>query len=130
MPSGAASRTVAELADSGAATSQAAEATAHDRRLRSPAFKRAFLVSFADRVAERLHEARRATTTEATRTYGDDLLPVLAEREAAVEQVYRDTFPNVRVGKARSYDARGWYAGREAAERADIGAGAAITRGR
>lgn len=111
------------------ATHAAAEATAHDRRLRSPAFKRAFLVAFADRVAERLEQTRQHVRADAQQQYGDSLLPVLSSRAAAVQEVFDEAFPNVVHGKARSYDARGWYAGRAAGDRADIGAGAAIGSG-
>jgi hypothetical protein len=111
------------------ATHASAAATAHDKRLRTPSFRRAFLVSFADRIAERLETTRDQVTHEAEREYGSALLPVLAQREAAVEQAYEQAFPNVTMMPARRYNAHGWHAGREAADRADIGAGAAITRG-
>ena len=111
------------------ATHASAEATAHDRRLRSPAFKRAFMVAFADRVAERLEQTRQHARADAQQQYGDQLLPVLSSRAAAVQEVFDEAFPNIVHGKARSYDARGWYAGRAAGDRADIGAGAAISKG-
>ena len=111
------------------ATHASAEATAHDRRLRSPAFKRAFMVAFADRVAERLEQTRQHVRADAQQQYGDSLLPVLSSRAAAVQEAFDEAFPSVTYGKARSYDARGWYAGRAAGDRADIGAGAALNRG-
>ena len=40
-------------------------ATARDRRLSTPSFKRAFIVSYADRIAERLHEAHTHTNAQA-----------------------------------------------------------------
>ena len=51
-----------------------------------------------------------------------DLLPVLRSRQAAVEQRVAELFPRVRTTRSRaSVDAGGWYAGQEAAERADVG---------
>jgi len=54
---------------------------------------------------------------------------VLASREAAVEAAYEAAFPNATTMRRRSLNAAGWYAGTAAADAADIGAGAAITRG-
>lgn len=106
------------------ATHASAAATAHDKRLRTPSFRRAFLVSFANRIFERLEGARAKVTNDAEADYGSALLPVLAQREAAVEAAYAEAFPNATTMPSRSYNARGWHAGREAADRADIGAGA------
>ena len=111
------------------ATHASTAATAHDKTLRTPSFRRAFIVSFADRISERLESASRHVTEAAEHEYGDAMLPVLAQREAAVEQAYADAFPNAVVMKAKRYNAYGWHAGREAANRADLGAGAAITQG-
>jgi hypothetical protein len=111
------------------ATHASTAATAHDKSLRTPSFRRAFIVSFADRISERLESASRHVTEEAEHEYGDAMLPVLAQREAAVEQAYTEAFPNAVVMKAKRYNAYGWHAGREAADRADLGAGAAITSG-
>ncbi len=111
------------------ATHMSAEATAHDRRLRTPSFKRAFLIAFADRVAERLEATRQHVAHEAQAEYGSALVPILADREAAVEAAYRHAFPHATMRPARRLNAAGWHAGRAAGDRADIGAGAAITRG-
>ncbi|MEY4338444.1 MAG: hypothetical protein RLZ14_294 [Actinomycetota bacterium] len=111
------------------ATQASAAATAHDTRLRTASFRRAFLVSFATRVAERLETARQVVSTEAEQQYGSALAPVLATRRDTVERAYTEAFPNVTTMRSRSYDAHGWHAGRAAAERADIGAGKAIEGG-
>ena len=111
------------------ATRASAAATAADRRLSTPSFRRAFLVAFADRIAERLEAARRHVATAAVAEYGSSLAPVLASREAAVVAAYEQAFPHATTMKSRSYNAAGWYAGRAAADAADIGAGAAITGG-
>ena len=54
--------------------------------------------------------------------HGVDLLPVLRSRREAVEKATAELFPRVRTSRSRaSVDAGGWYAGRQAAERADVG---------
>lgn len=111
------------------ATRMSTEATAHDRHLRTASFRRAFLVAFADRVAERLTESQQEAARAATAEYGDDLLPVLVRRDEVVESVYREVFPDVEMMPARRLNAAGWYAGRAAGDRADIGAGRPVTRG-
>lgn len=111
------------------ATHASAVATSADRRLSTASFRRAFLVAFAHRIAERLESARSHVAAEAAQEYGDTLLPVLASREAAVEAAYAEAFPNATAMRSRRLNSAGWYAGRAAADAADIGAGAAITTG-
>lgn len=111
------------------ATRASAAATARDRQLSTPSFRRAFLVAFADRIAERLEAARRHVAAEAEHEYGSSLAPVLASREAAVETAYEQAFPNATTMRSRGLNAAGWYAGRAAADAADIGAATAITGG-
>jgi hypothetical protein len=111
------------------ATHASALATAHDKYLRTASFRRAFLVSFAERISERLESATSTVRTEATAEYGSSLAPVLAAKQAAVEAAYTQAFPHTVTMKAKRYDAEGWHAGRAAADRADLGAGAALTEG-
>ena len=85
-------------------------------------FRRAFLLGYAHRIGERLQAARQSATAEAACEHDVDLLPVLRSRQAAVEERVAELFPQVRATRSRaSVDAGGWYAGREAAERADVG---------
>ena len=111
------------------ATRASAATTAADRQLSTPSFRRAFIIAFAHRIAERLEAARSHVAAEAATEYGDSLLPVLASREAAVEAAYAEAFPNATMMKSRSLNSAGWHAGRSAADAAEIGAGAAITPG-
>jgi len=111
------------------ATHAAAESTPHDRRSRTPSYRRAFLLSYAYRIGERLEAAKRQTSAVAAEDYGDSLLPILADKQAAVDAAYEEAFPNSTTMKSRSLDAAGYHAGRAAAERAHIGAGEAISRG-
>ncbi|MDP5181049.1 DUF2786 domain-containing protein [Blastococcus sp. BMG 814] len=91
------------------------------RRSASRSFRRAFLLGYAHRIGERLAAARRRVTEEAAAERGADLLPVLRSRQEAVEARTQELFPRVRSSRSRSsVDAGGWYAGRAAAERADV----------
>ncbi|MEO5901145.1 MAG: DUF2786 domain-containing protein [Ilumatobacteraceae bacterium] len=110
------------------ATAASTEATTRDPRQRTPSFRRAFLISYAHRIGERLEATKMHAESDAQATYGSSLLPILADRAAAVEEAYDRAFPNATPMKRRSFDALGWHAGRTAAERAQIGAGEAIDR--
>ena len=90
-------------------------------RGRSTAYRRGFLYSYAQRIEERLTEARDAARTEATATYGTALAPVLADRQAAVDRAVEELFPATRRRAGRTVDAAGWHAGRAAADAADLG---------
>ncbi len=91
---------------------------AGDRR--SPGFRRAFLLSYAARIGERLAEVERMALAEASRQWGAELVPVMADRAAAVDGAFERLFPNTRSRGSRMVDANGWWAGREAADRAVI----------
>jgi uncharacterized protein DUF2786 len=91
-------------------------------RARSTAYRRGFLYSFAQRIGERLEDARDQATAEATGTYGTDLVPVLAERRRAVDAAVSELFPHLRRRSGRVVDPAGWHAGRRAADDAELGA--------
>ncbi|MCU1398042.1 MAG: hypothetical protein JWN62_1151, partial [Acidimicrobiales bacterium] len=111
------------------ATKASAEATGADRRLSTPSFRRAFLTAFADRIGERLEAAKAKVGQEASAEYGTALVHILADRAAAVDAAFAEAFPETVQMAGRRLDARGYHAGRAAADRAHIGAGEAITRG-
>lgn len=100
-------------------------------RARSRGFRSSFLTAFALRIGERLSEATRAATEAAVAEAGESgrrrLLPVLASRERHVEQAFEELFPTV-VSHSISpiSDARGWYLGQSAADRACLAAGPAL----
>jgi hypothetical protein len=100
--------------------------TARSSHQASPTFRRAFWLSYAGRVAERLEEANQRATAESEADYGSALVPVLQERSDAVNARVDQMFPNVKAMKSRSVDAEGWWAGRDAADRASLG----VTKGR
>lgn len=88
----------------------------------SRTFRRAFLLGYAHRVGERLRTARRNATAQAAAERDVDLLPMLRSRQEAVQTAAAELFPRVRTSRSRaSVDAGGWYAGRAAAERAEVG---------
>jgi hypothetical protein len=92
------------------------------RRSASRSFRRAFLLGYAQRIGERLQSARERATAEAAAERGVDLLPVLRSREEAVANAFTELFPRVRSSRSRStIDPGGWFAGRAAAESADVG---------
>jgi hypothetical protein len=88
----------------------------------SRAFRRAFLVGYAGRIGERLTAARRQATAGAAAEAGVDLLPVLRDRQRAVDDATGELFPRVRSSRSSApVDPSGWYAGRSAADTADVG---------
>ncbi|MEO9221074.1 MAG: DUF2786 domain-containing protein, partial [Mycobacteriaceae bacterium] len=91
-------------------------------RTRSRGFRRAFLLSYAGRIGERLARSSAHANQEASRTYGSALVPVLRERTEAVDEVFTEMFPDTVVKRNRPVDRQGWFAGRAAADRADLGA--------
>jgi hypothetical protein len=94
------------------------------RRSALRTFRRAFLLGYAQRVGERLQMAREEATAAAASEHGVDLLPVLRSRREAVDAAVAGLFPRVRTSRSRApVDAGGWYAGRMAADRADVGPG-------
>lgn len=90
---------------------------------RSPSFRRAFLLAYANRVGERLAASSTSASTAAGSSHGAELVPVLARRAKAVDTTFDRLFPQTRELRAKTVDARGWHAGRAAAERAVFASG-------
>lgn len=86
---------------------------------RSASFRRSFLMAYAVRIGERLTE----TSAAATASYGSELVPLLQRQTEAVETEFGRLFPQTRPARAGRYNAVGWEAGREAADRAHLTAG-------
>lgn len=77
-------------------------------------FRQSFLTSFAHHIGERLARAGEEEVT-------DDLLPVLARRDQAVETAVERLFPTVKAVRGRTIqDLDGWEQGRRAAKEADL----------
>jgi hypothetical protein len=90
------------------------------QRSRTKSFRRAFLLSFALRIGQRLSQAAEETVRAATAETGVALVPLLAARADATDAFVRETFPNVRPMHATVSDAEGWHAGSVFAEQADL----------
>ena len=92
-------------------------------RSRTRAFRHAFLLAFAQRIGERLaHESARLENDAASAPGGENLLPVLAARDAEVDRALTQLFPRVRYSRTTAAgDAEGWASGRAAADLADVG---------
>ncbi|GAA2412921.1 DUF2786 domain-containing protein [Actinomadura vinacea] len=96
-------------------------------RSRTRSFRHAFLNAYASRIGERLREAAGRAAAD---TGGDDLLPVLAARDRAVDDVVATLFPNLTKGRARSVsNHEGWAAGRAAADLASLNARSEVPSG-
>ena len=89
---------------------------------RTRSFRQAFLLSYADRIGERLAAAdERATTTNEG---GGALVPLLARHREQVDAACDAMFPNAVARGATASNAQGWWAGRAAADHAELGADA------
>lgn len=88
---------------------------------RPRAFRHAFLISYGARIGSRLMQARRAATDDAEATTGQSLVPLFARRTGEVEAYLNEQFPALRTRRTTLSHGGGWAAGREAADRADIG---------
>ncbi|WP_207946067.1 DUF2786 domain-containing protein [Actinomadura sp. 7K534] len=87
-------------------------------RSRTRSFRHAFLNAYAARIGERLREAAGRAAESAG---GNDLVPVLAARDRAVEEAVGAMFPNLAKGRAGSVsNYEGWVAGRAAADLASL----------
>ncbi len=90
-------------------------------RERTRGFRSSFLRGFAQRIGDRLHTAGRETVADLDRQSGGALVPVMAERREAVDLHVAEMHPRLRTKHASTpTDRLGWYAGRQAADRADL----------
>ncbi len=96
-------------------------------RSRTRSFRHSFLIAFAYRIGERLQETTQMVVDEAVAEHGSDLLPVLASRDEAVEERFRQEFPQIRRVGTRASNGAGWTAGRIAADRARLHGGKPIS---
>lgn len=89
---------------------------------RTRSFRQSFLVSYATRIGERLHETMVATESDLSETDSARLLPVLAARESRVEEYLHEMFPHTVVREMSVSNGEGWRAGRRAADLAVLDA--------
>lgn len=93
-------------------------------RSRTTRFRRSFLISFADRVSERLRETNDETVRTVEDETGAALVPLLDRREQAAEDAMESAFSGGlgSVGVSVS-DYEGYLAGRRVADQADLSFG-------
>jgi hypothetical protein len=84
-------------------------------------FRQSFLVAYAVRIGERLQEATNVAVDDAVAVHGDNVLPVLAARDAEAEAACTASFPALRTQRISTSNPQGWMAGRAAADRARLG---------
>jgi hypothetical protein len=97
-------------------------------RSRTRSFRQSFLVAYAWRIGGRLRDTADATEAEVDTTRGGGLLPVLARREARIEDATKASFPHAKRQSLAVSNGAGWAAGAAAAEMADLGVGQALPR--
>lgn len=95
---------------------------------RTKTYRLSFLIAYAVRIGQRLRAASAATVAAADRDHGGAVLPVLASREVAINDLLAEKFPETRTMRVQARDRAGYQAGLSAADRADLGDGAAIHR--
>jgi hypothetical protein len=89
-------------------------------RSRTRSFRQAFLLAYASRIGQRLREAEAMSREAAAEKYGEALLPVLADRSAAVQAVQAEAFPHLVSRSVSISNAAGWAAGKVAADIASL----------
>lgn len=85
-------------------------------RSRTRAFRHSFLVAFASRIGQRLREIARADEEAASQRHGGALLPVLATRRTAADEMVEALFAGTERRSTRATDPEGWERGTRAAE--------------
>ena len=93
-------------------------------RVRTKAFRSAFLTAYTARIGERLRETNAAVYAEVEAQHGGDFLPVLRSRAEAVDEFIADRFGALAFKSARRrFDGAGWASGRAAADNARLTVG-------
>lgn len=98
-------------------------------RSRTRSFRQAFLLAYAGRIGQRLREAEAASRAAAAEEYGEALLPVLADRSAAVRAAEAEAFPHLVSRSVSVSNAAGWAAGKVAADLASLSGRTAVPAG-
>jgi uncharacterized protein DUF2786 len=90
-------------------------------RTRSRSFRSSFLLSFTRRIDQRLAEINASVEQTAEADSDGSLLPVLAARDDAVDDVVREMFGELHSSVVRGgSDAAGWVRGKLAADLAQL----------
>lgn len=87
---------------------------------RTRSYRYSFLLSYANRIGERLREARRGSEAGVDDADRERLLPVLARRDDQVEALFTELFPTTSTRRTSVSNHAGWAAGRAAADQASL----------
>lgn len=85
---------------------------------RTRSYRQSFLVSYAQRIGERLEDGASAVREEMRAD--DRLLPALAARDARVGEKFAELYPDSRKTRISASNQAGWEAGRVAADMANL----------
>jgi hypothetical protein len=96
-------------------------------RSRTRSFRQAFLLAYASRIGLPLRDAEPASRSAAAEEYGEALLPVLADRTAAVKAAEAEAFPHLVSRSLTISNAAGWAAGKAAADLASLSGRTAVS---
>jgi hypothetical protein len=96
----------------------------HSGQSRTRSYRQAFLVAYANRIGERLRGVSEASV--AAESEPGRLLPVLAARSKAVDDLFVEMFPRTVSKPVSVTNAAGWAAGRAAADAAVLSSGQRI----
>lgn len=94
---------------------------------RTRSFRQSFLLAYATRIRERLSTARDAGAAEVSDR--QRLLPVLAAREQARDDLFESMFPQLQARSFSVGNSAGWHAGRAAADLAVLDTHRAVPPG-
>jgi hypothetical protein len=90
---------------------------------RTRSFRRSFLLAYAVRIGERLHEAADTVTAGQS----NDLLPVLRDHEEQVAAAFAASLPNTALKETTFSNPEGWVAGVVAADLALLDVNSKLT---
>lgn len=100
--------------------------TDHRGISRTKSFRQSFLFSYASRIGERLQGATEEAVQDTGRS--GDLVPVLHLRAEQLDAATEELFPQLVSRPAAIGNAKGWVAGRVAADLAVLDTGAQLSR--
>jgi hypothetical protein len=106
------------------ALEEAARLAPAGTRVRSQAYRSAFLQAYTGRIGERLDEINAAVFAEADPDEAETFLPVLRSRADQVDDLVEERFGALTTSRVRGgYDAAGWASGTVAGDNARLDSG-------
>lgn len=112
------------LVQAQAAVAEAARHAPPGTRTRSQSYRSSFLLSYSQRVGDRLTQINDAVYAEAEAQSGASFLPILRSREAELDDYMSKQFGDLIRSPVRGgRDAAGWASGRVAADNARLNSG-------